>query len=108
MRLSKAIVHQSTLASMPTPGAALLLAGCCSVQIAAGNRSEGQSNRCAHSLIPGSGLRRIKMLPVVGHVHGPRETLRVRAATANVMLTLMEYKAPVLVLLLSPTEGTIR
>ena len=36
-------------------------------------------------------LCRIKMLPVVGHVHGLRETLRVRAATANVALTLMKY-----------------
>ena len=34
---------------------------------------------------------RIQMLPVVGHVHGLRETLRVRAATANVTLTLMKY-----------------
>ena len=31
------------------------------------------------------------MLPVVGHVRGLRETLRVRAATANVALTLMKY-----------------
>ena len=31
------------------------------------------------------------MLPVVGNVHGLRETLRVRAATANVALTLMKY-----------------
>ena len=31
------------------------------------------------------------MLPVVGHVPGLRETLRVRAATANVALTLMKY-----------------
>ena len=38
-----------------------------------------------------SALCRIKMLPVVGHVHGLRETLRVRAATANVALTLMKY-----------------
>ena len=38
-----------------------------------------------------SGLSRIKMLPVVGHVHGLRETLRLRAATANVALTLMKY-----------------
>ena len=36
-------------------------------------------------------LCRIKMLPVVGHVLGLRETLRVRAATANVALTLMKY-----------------
>ena len=36
-------------------------------------------------------LCRIKMLPVVGHVLGLRETLRVRAATANVTLTLMKY-----------------
>ena len=36
-------------------------------------------------------LCRIKMLPVVGHVHGFRETFRVRAATANVALTLMKY-----------------
>ena len=36
-------------------------------------------------------LCRIKMLPVVGHVHGLRETLRVCAATANVALTLMKY-----------------
>ena len=38
-----------------------------------------------------SGLCRIKMLPVVGHVHGLRETLRVRAAMANVALMLMKY-----------------
>ena len=38
-----------------------------------------------------SGLCRIKMLPVVGHVHGLRETLRVRTATANVALMLMKY-----------------
>ena len=31
------------------------------------------------------------MLPVVGHVHGVRETLRARAATANVALALMKY-----------------
>ena len=31
------------------------------------------------------------MLPVVGHVHGLRETLLVRAAPANVALTLMKY-----------------
>ena len=31
------------------------------------------------------------MLPVVGHVHGHRETLRVPAATANVALMLMKY-----------------
>ena len=31
------------------------------------------------------------MLPVVGHVHGLRETLRVHAATANVTLTLMKF-----------------
>ena len=31
------------------------------------------------------------MLPVVGHVLGLRETLRVRAAMANVALTLMKY-----------------
>ena len=31
------------------------------------------------------------MLPVVGHVLGLRETLRVHAATANVALTLMKY-----------------
>ena len=31
------------------------------------------------------------MLPVVGHVLGLHETLRVRAATANVALTLMKY-----------------
>ena len=37
------------------------------------------------------GLRRIKILPVVGHVHGLRETLRVRLATANVALTFMKY-----------------
>ena len=37
-------------------------------------------------------LCRIKMLPVVGHVHDLRETLRVRAATANVALTLMKYR----------------
>ena len=36
-------------------------------------------------------LCRIKMLPVVGHVHGLRKTLRVRAATANVASTLMKY-----------------
>ena len=36
-------------------------------------------------------LCRIKMLPVVGHVPGLRETLRVRAATVNVTLTLMKY-----------------
>ena len=29
------------------------------------------------------------MLAVVGHVHGLRETLRVRVAMANVTLTLM-------------------
>ena len=39
----------------------------------------------------GSVLCRIKMLPVVGHVYGLRETLRVRAATVNVALTLMKY-----------------
>ena len=38
-----------------------------------------------------SGLCRIKMLPVVGHVHGLRDTLRVRAGMANVVLTLMKY-----------------
>ena len=37
------------------------------------------------------GFSRIKILPVVGHVHGLRETLRVRSATANVALTLMKY-----------------
>ena len=31
------------------------------------------------------------MLPAVGHVHGLRETLRVREATANVALMLMKY-----------------
>ena len=31
------------------------------------------------------------MLPVVGHVHGLRETLRVSEATANVALALMKY-----------------
>ena len=31
------------------------------------------------------------MLPAVGHVHGLHETLRVRAATENVALTLMKY-----------------
>ena len=38
-----------------------------------------------------SGLCSIKMLPVVGHVHGLPETSRVRAATSNVALTLMKY-----------------
>ena len=37
------------------------------------------------------GLCRIKILPVVGHVHELGETLRVRTATANVALTLMKY-----------------
>ena len=32
-----------------------------------------------------------KILPVVGHVHGLRETLRVLVATANVALMLMKY-----------------
>ena len=36
-------------------------------------------------------LCRIKMLPVVGHELDLRETLRVRAATANVALTRMKY-----------------
>ena len=39
----------------------------------------------------GRGLCWIKIVPVVGHVHGLRETLRVRAAMANVALTLMKY-----------------
>ena len=38
-----------------------------------------------------SGLCRIKILPVVGHVHGLRETL----ATANVALTLMNAHMPI-------------
>ena len=37
------------------------------------------------------GLCRIKIVHVVGHVHGLRETLRVRAAMANVALMLMKY-----------------
>ena len=32
-----------------------------------------------------------KILPVVGHVHGLHETLRLCTATANVALTLMKY-----------------
>ena len=38
------------------------------------------------------GLCRIKIVPVVGRVHGLRETLQVCAATANVTLTLMKYR----------------
>ena len=44
------------------------------------------------------GLCRIKMLPVVGHVHGLRETLRVRAATANVALRNITYKEKSLII----------
>ena len=43
------------------------------------------------SAVATRGLCRFKIVPVVGHVHGLRETLRVCVATANVALTLMKY-----------------